>query len=253
MKKFLIVIIIFLLLIISLFLISRYVGTKGLEVKEYLIINNKLPKSFYGFKIVHFSDLNYGSTIKSINDLKEKVNTINPDIIVFTGNLILKDYKITKEEKDELINSLKQLESKYGNYYILGEDDLDIKILEDSNFKNINTTYDTIINNKFDEIYLGNIQTEEDYKFKILLINKPDNITSFENFDLVLSGHSLKRQINLPLINEIFKKKGSIKYYKEFYKVNDMDLYISSGIGTSKIKLRLLNKPSINFYRIVNK
>ena len=43
---------------------------------------------------------------------------------------------------------------------------------------------------------------------------------------------------------------GSKKYYENYYKVNDTDLYVSSGIGESRINFRLFNKPSINFYRI---
>ena len=38
--------------------------------------------------------------------------------------------------------------------------------------------------------------------------------------------------------------------YENYYKVNDTDLYVSSGIGESRINFRLFNKPSINFYRI---
>ena len=44
------------------------------------------------------------------------------------------------------------------------------------------------------------------------------------------------------------KKMRSI--YNNYYKVNNTNLYISSGLGESKINFRLFNKPSINFYRI---
>ena len=40
--------------------------------------------------------------------------------------------------------------------------------------------------------------------------------------------------------------------YENYYKVNDTDLYVSSGIGESRINFRLFNKPAINFY-IINK
>ena len=43
------------------------------------------------------------------------------------------------------------------------------------------------------------------------------------------------------------------KYNKDFYEFKNTKLYISSGIGTSKYKFRLLNRPSINFYRLRNK
>ena len=43
------------------------------------------------------------------------------------------------------------------------------------------------------------------------------------------------------------------KYYKEHYTLDDTELYISSGIGTSAINFRFFNRPSINFYRLTNK
>ena len=41
-----------------------------------------------------------------------------------------------------------------------------------------------------------------------------------------------------------------ISYYEEYYKLNNTDLYVSSGIGTSNISFRLFNKPSFNLYRL---
>ena len=38
--------------------------------------------------------------------------------------------------------------------------------------------------------------------------------------------------------------------YEGYYKVSNTDLYISSGLGESRINFRIFNKPSINFYRI---
>lgn len=32
--------------------------------------------------------------------------------------------------------------------------------------------------------------------------------------------------------------------------VDDTPMYVSSGIGESRVNLRLFNRPSINFYRI---
>ena len=90
MKKFFLVLII---LIVSMFVYSRFINTSGFKVVEDAISIADLPDSFEGFKIVQFSDVLLGST-KNIEDLESIVNRINelsPDIIIFTGDLIAND------------------------------------------------------------------------------------------------------------------------------------------------------------------
>ena len=81
---------IFLIILICL-LISYmfYVEPKLLTTKEYPIINEKIPDSFNGFKIVQFSDLHFGRSTNE-NEVEKVVAAINenkPDIVVFTGDL----------------------------------------------------------------------------------------------------------------------------------------------------------------------
>ena len=94
----------------------------------------------------------------------------------------------------------------------------------------------------------------EDINYKIILVHEPDyvdTITSkYNNTNLVLAGHSHNGQINIPYIKKLLLPEGSKKYYNNYYKVNNTNLYISSGIGESNINVRFFNKPSINFYRI---
>ena len=74
-----------------------------------------------GFKIVHISDLHLGS-FNSINKLEEVVELINnedPDMVVFTGDLVNNFYN----EAIPYINTLNKINSKYGNYSVLGNHD----------------------------------------------------------------------------------------------------------------------------------
>ena len=93
-----------------------------------------------------------------------------------------------------------------------------------------------------------------DINYKIILVHEPDYIdtitSKYNNINLVLAGHSHNGQINIPYIKKLLLPEGSKKYYNNYYKVNNTNLYISSGLGESKINFRLFNKPSINFYRI---
>ena len=86
-------------------------------------------------------------------------------------------------------------------------------------------------------------------------MHEPDYIDDidYSKFDLVLAGHSHNGQVRIPFIGATILPDGAKKYYKEYYKLEDTKLYISSGIGTTILPIRLFNKPSYNFYRIIKK
>ena len=109
--KFLNFILFVIILSLGIVFYSKYVGVKGLIVKEYRIESNILTKNFSGLKIVHFSDLLYKSTVDrdDIKKLINKINTLRPDIIVFTGDLINKNVKITNDDREFIINSLTKI------------------------------------------------------------------------------------------------------------------------------------------------
>ena len=93
------------------------------------------------------------------------------------------------------------------------------------------------------------------YIYSILAFHEPDFFDNVEdiNFNLALAGHSQGGDIVLPFIGGIIKNKYSKKYYKNYYRVDFTNLFISSGIGTDNYKLRFRNKPSVNLYRLRNK
>ena len=265
---------IFLLLV---FLYSYFFGTKGFKVKEYKIVNNNFPSEFYGLKIIHLSDVHYGKHFdkERLEQVVNKINELNPDIVVLTGDLI------DEELNDEQINELKDLLSKINvrtrKYAISGNHD-DYQyfefIINDSGFTILNDSYD-IIYGKDSKIMISGVssnilnkadineklETSTNYiqnnnvDYKILLIHEPDYISNIKgiSYDLILSGHSHDGQIRFPFLGALYTPVGSKKYYKNHYSLETSELFVSSGLGTSIIHARLFNKPSINFYRLVNK
>lgn len=266
--------IIFILIIILLY--SRFIGTKGLKVKEYKIVNENFTDNFYGLKIVHITDLHYGNTTNN-SDLKkivDKVNLIKPDIIVFTGDLLDKD--LNNEELEEFKDILNNMKSNIKKYAVNGNHDENFsEILKETGFTDLNNNYDSLYNSNNSVILFSGINTNDDINdaikninnflsdeqntnkiiYKIMLMHEPDKILDFDynNYDLILAGHSHNGQITIPFIGSLYKPNGSKKYYKEYYELEDTKLYISGGIGTSTLKFRLFNKPSINLYRLTSK
>ena len=270
-----------LILLICLFLIivyARYVGTSGLITKEYTINTDSIPDGFDGIKIVHFADLHYNRAISigKIKKIVEEINTINPDIVVFTGDLVDKDVSLTDKDYNNLTNLLAKINAKYGKYAVIGNHDYIndmekvIEVYNGSNFKYLDNSYDIIYNKESEEIFVGGISTvsydmddvdkamsyfddNEDIPYKIILVHEPDiskKIVKDYSVNLILAGHSHNGQIRLPIIGPIYTPPYAKKYYDNYYDINGTSLYISSGIGVSTINYRLWNHPSINFYRI---
>ena len=72
------------LAIILLLLYMRFIANSGLSIREYKVKNSNLS-SFYGLKIVHFTDLHYGM---SVNDKKLTVSIATKSltsILIHTG------------------------------------------------------------------------------------------------------------------------------------------------------------------------
>ena len=276
-------IIVFFLIITITLLYSRFVETKGLVTKEYKITSSSIQDNFHGFKIVHISDIHYGRTTnkKDLDKMVKEINLLKPDIVVLTGDLVDKDTNLDETIKNEIIESLSLINVTVGKYAISGNHDTKFNewenIIISSGFKNLNDSYELIYSDGYTPILLAglssNLKNEIDISerynkilgysnnenikdlYKILLIHEPDYINSidYSNFNLILAGHSHNGQVRLPFVGGIILPNGAKKYYKEYYKLNNTDLYISSGVGTSGISFRLFNKPSINFYRLTNK
>ena len=140
------------LLIITLFLLySRFISTSGIDVKEYKVTVNT-EYDFNNIKVVHISDIHYGRTTnkKQLEYMVNKINETKPDLVVFTGDLIDKDTKLTENIKKELTETLKKINSKLGKYAIKGDHDYKFsefdKIITDAGFTNLTDTYDLIYN-----------------------------------------------------------------------------------------------------------
>lgn len=274
LKTFLKIIFFILLTFTLILLYMHFIGTKGLLVREYKVESSRLPESFHGFKVVHFSDLHYLTTIKEkeVKKLVDKINELRPDVIVFTGDLISQDKIVPKDKLNFLINELNRLEATTGKYTVKGNHDYAHnyyeKVFNETDFKQLNNSYELIY-------YKGNVPilitgtnsclqrdcdigssfnyNETDNIYTISLFHEPDIIDSMINtypIDLALAGHSHNGQIRIPFLGALVKANYGKKYPNESYQLNHTQLFVSGGLGTSKCELRWFNHPSINLYRL---
>ncbi|MBR6820861.1 MAG: metallophosphoesterase [Bacilli bacterium] len=272
LNKIILTIIITIIILISY---STMIEPKFINIKEYKIESKLIPDSFHGTKIVQFSDIHYGTTInkKQLERIANKINELKPDIIVFTGDLLDKNISLTQNTEEELTTYLSSLKCSLYKYAIFGDEDLDNKkyqeIMTKSGF--------TILDNKSIPLYYKDttpiliagynpIITKPNYTiltdfidnqdptnyFKLVLTHEPDSIDKFINYNpnLVLSGHSLGGSIDLKFTKPLMLPTNSTKYFEDYQKIKNTDLYISNGLGTTGLNARFLNPPSINLYRL---
>lgn len=93
-----------------------------IEVVEETVESQKLPPSFNGYRIVQISDLHvgtWGNDTTFISKLVNQINSLTPDVIFFTGDIVNRQ---TKELKP-FLNILSKLTAKDGVYSVLGNHD----------------------------------------------------------------------------------------------------------------------------------
>ena len=213
-------------------------------------INIKIKNLNKSYKIVQLSDIHIGGLInvEFINDIVKRVNNINPDLVVITGDLV--DISLDRAEHE--LNAFKALNSKYGTYFIVGNHEyfhnideiikkvksLGIHVLENENVYigeegngfNLAGVYDVMGYRTLS--YIPDIDKALKNKQvgpTLLLAHQPRYIDEVkEGVDLVLSGHTHGGQI-YPFS---FLVKLVQPYISGLHQHNnDLQIYVNKGTG----------------------
>ena len=271
------VLFLFSLFLILFYIYMRYIETNILVVHEYPIYDNQLPSSYDGTKIVHFSDILYGSTVgeKMLAKTVTKINELKGDIVVFTGDLFNDTLHLTEKNNTYLKEKLSEIKATYRKYAVVGNCDVSTltlykDIMESAGF--------TVLENANELLYFkGNepllfigtsslienqddiasaFQTKEDTTtaYKILLHHEPIIIDELQVHNLqpnlILAGHSLHGLSWVPFGGTLLKQNGVNSYTTFYYENENTKMFVSNGIGTYKLNIRFLNYPSIHLYRL---
>lgn len=231
----------------------------SLEKVEYIIENDKIPEDFNDFKIVQISDLHNGIFGKNNINLIELVDSMNPDVIFMTGDLVdgeRKNFKVALDLIDELSKKykiyhiignheqkslVKRYRNLYKNYFkelynknIINLEDDCVKIIKNNSYINL---YGLTIPLEcytylFDKSNTKNIKINKDFiknrlgmtnegEYNILLSHTPFYFKEYSEWgaDLVLSGHVHGGIIRVPLIG------GLLSPNREFFPEYDLGEY----------------------------
>lgn len=249
-----------------------FIERKLLVVKK---IDSNVLKEEVGLKLVQFTDTQLGEYY-TIDDLKravDKINSVNPDIVVFTGDLI--DHANKYEDINKVSGVLKKINANVGKYAIFGNHDYGggaewyyENIMEEAGFdvlrnEKVSLTYnDKLINiigaddglmRKLNAQNCINGVSED--AINILLLHEPDLIQEFYNYpiDLALCGHSHGGQVYIPFYGPLVNNYLAKNYSKGLYYLdNDREtvLYVDSGLGNTKVPFRMCNIPRVTLFNI---
>lgn len=247
----------------------------SITTSQIVMRSAKLPASFDQFKIIHLSDLHNKNFGKKQQRLVMKISEIQPDIVVFTGDLIDAN---RPGDKASLI-LMKELVAIAPVYYVSGNHewgsgtfsslerslkDIGVMVLRNENVP-ITKGNDKIqivgiddpSHGKGDQLereiakqdIVKSIVGLEEDGFTILLSHRPELLLLYASFDFdtVFSGHAHGGQIRLPLIGGLVApNQGFLPTYTAGeHELDQTTMMVSRGLGNSIIPLRVFNRPEI--------
>lgn len=261
-------------------------GITHFEIKNVEYHSTDLPKGFDGYRILQVSDIHIGSwqdKKEAIQRLVDMVNEQQPDVIVFTGDLVNQQ----SHELDDFLSVLSEFHAPDGVYSILGNHDYGtyfhwknrkdeeenlnylLEQQEAMGWKLLNNEH-AILYHKGDSIALIGVENDGEPPFpqhadlpramqgteglfKILLSHNPTHwrreVLPDSDIDLMLSGHTHAMQM------EMFGHSlASLKYpeWSGMYYDGKRALYVNIGIGYVGLPFRFGAWPEITIIKLVS-
>ena len=247
----------------------------SIEISRFEYSNPKIPDEFIGFTVVQVSDLHNKQFGSQQSGLIAMVESIEPDIIVITGDLIDRR-RFNLDKALAFIDGVVDIAPVYfvsgnheawsGKYPLIrdsltaaGVSILDDRIVElqrgsgviqlaglsDPHF--LTSTYLEKTNLTGVVSSLEKWSRTED--FILLLAHRPElfELYSAYDIDLSLTGHAHGGQFRLPGLGGLYVPDQGFfpEHTSGRYDKNNSTMYVSRGLGNSVVPVRLFNRPEI--------
>lgn len=263
-------------------LYGSLVGVSRLEVKQESYASADLPAAFRGYRVVQLSDLHLGSWSgrpEVIQELVERCNSLHPDLILFTGDLVNQ----RSCELEPFVELLSQLRATDGIYSVLGNHDYGtyyrwsspeearqnlqhLKQLQEKMGWTLLNNDHRVIHRGADRIAVVGVENEGeppfpqygDLKkalrgtegmFRLLLSHNPTHwrreVLKESGVQLTLSGHTHAMQCIL-----FGHSLSEFKYpeWRGWYRHGSQSLYVNIGIGYVGLPFRFNARPEITLF-----
>ena len=258
-------------------------GRYNFKVQTTSVCIQELPDSFNGLKIVQLTDIHlgsYGKNYKGIPKLVREVNELQPDLILFTGDMV----NNFASEMPHWMAELSKLHAKYGKFAVTGNHDYGdyarwanpedkkqnmdtfLQQMQEIGFHMLNNTNTPLVLNH-DTLYIAGVENWGKPPFPrygdlaqalqsigdhpiILLSHDPSHWRAeVLNYPiaLTLSGHTHAMQMGIQLGSwEWSPAKYIYPEYDGLYQEDSQYLYVSRGQGYLGFPGRLGLRPEIS-------
>ena len=248
---------------------SYNINPDKIEIQYKNIKNENIPEDLKHKSIAFFSDFQYGEfqNQKRSDSFFSKLNHLNPDLVLFGGDLIEASFTPSDQDIQYLIDSLCNIQAPLGKFAVLGEQDIttperkqlieriykesEIEILSNSSHPVSNQSAETmqIIGLSLEPNWNQALATVKKDEFCLLLTHAPDLFLSPElsriQVDYALAGHSHGTQISFP----IYGGYKTISHAEEMNRSNSKKVpfkyHITSGVGCTHLNIRFNANPEI--------
>lgn len=280
--KVLSVLVVIALLLAGVFFYSIYISVDRVQLSYTTLTSTKIPKDMNDIKVAYLSDIKYNGFMKK-DRLTKMINELNEagcDIVLFGGDVFDEPgvHQPDSEAVKEVTAILKSIDAPLGKFAVLGDQDqvneeikttvsnllyqANFEILENSAIRIRNHTKDSITLIGLDSMINGNLDSDKAFKsineneYNIVMTHCPDTIANADfniNYtDVMFAGHSLGGQIYLPFLGALKTKDGAKQYNHGSYTINHTQLFVSNGLGTEDIDMRMFAPPQILMFRLQN-
>ncbi len=274
MRKKRIFFIVLLIILLNMFAFF-YFSNNAIVVTEINVESQKIDTPI---NLLHLSDIHSKVFGDNNSKIKEKVDNLEYDLVLVTGDLIDSrrannitetvdflryltaktpvyyvrgnhEYSLETDKRDvynELVSQLGAIENNFfmltGDYQTINIKGNEIKVLG----------ADTIFTDEGDRLIVNDLENfNSGDEFRLILDHFPNHFDVYENgdvlYDLILSGHIHGGQVRLPLIGGLLSPNVRLnpKYDAGLFENEKGKMVVSRGLGNSILPLRVFNRPEL--------
>ena len=229
----------------------------------HLVVTEYEYTADFDCNIVQISDLHNQLFGIGQKNLLKKIEKCDPDIIVVTGDVVDISHRFYGIAYDFFQGAVEIAPT----YYVTGNHEVWLYGKRFDSFKTdieklgvhlldgkTEATENMIIAGAYDNSNVLDYGWQNDSRLKILLTHEPELTDSYKNTgaDIVFAGHNHGGQIIIPGKGGLIS--SDFKFFPEYdggqYKIGDMTMYVSRGLGNSLAPVRINNYPEIVLLRI---